>query len=69
MKIKILQKHVFTTDLDSQKFDVEQIFRDTTAQPHASTHIKAQTDGRILQTIFGIQSCEPKREIFPKILA
>ena len=62
-KIDIFENLVSPPDLDLPKFYVQNFFWDTTAQPEASTHIKAQPDGRISQTIFGIQSCEPKREI------
>ena len=53
------------TDLDGRKFDTKQIFPDTAPQPKPQAHIKEQTDERISQTIFGIQSCEAKRRIFP----
>ena len=53
------------TDLNAHKFDVKQIFPDTARQPQAPAHIKEQTDGRISQTIFRIQSNQAKREIFP----
>ena len=52
------------TDLDPRKFDVKQIFPDTARQPQPP-HIKEQTDGRISQTIVGIQSNQAKREFFP----
>ena len=53
------------TDLDGRKFDVKQIFPDTARQPQAPTHIKEQTDERISQTIFRIQSNQAKRYLFP----
>ena len=53
------------TDLEDAKYHVQEFFWDTAAQPQASAHIKAQTDGRISQTIFGIQSKEAKRDDFP----
>ena len=64
-KIEILQKSVFTTDLALQKSGVKQIFPDLALAPTDSTHIKAQTDGWISHTIFGIQSSDPKRRHFP----
>ena len=53
------------TDLGPHKFDVKQIFPDTVRQPRPPAHIKEQTDGRISQTIFRIQSNQAKREMFP----
>ena len=53
------------TDLDGRKFDVKQIFPDTARQPKPPPHTKEQTDGRISQTIFRIQSNQAKREFFP----
>ena len=55
------------TDLDPRKFDVKQIFPDTARQPQPPAHIKEQTDERIPQTIFRIQSNQAKREIVPGI--
>ena len=52
-------------DLGRRKFDVKQIFPDTARQPKVPAHIKEQTDGRISQTIFRIQSNQAKREMFP----
>ena len=53
------------TGLGLRKFDVKQIFPDTTRQPKPPPHIKEQTDGRISQTIVRIQSNQAKREFFP----
>ena len=53
------------TDLDPRKFDPKQICPDTAPQPKHQAHIKKETDERISQTIFGIQSCEAKHLIFP----
>ena len=53
------------TDLGLQKSGVKQIFPDTARQPQAPAHIKEQTDGRISQTIFRIQSNQAKRKMFP----
>ena len=53
------------TDLDPKKSGMNQIFPDTVRQPKPPTHIKKQTDGRISQTIVGIQSNQAKRKIFP----
>ena len=50
------------TDLVGRKFDMKQIFPDTARQPKAPPHIKEQTDGRISQTIFRIQSNQAKRD-------
>ena len=55
------------TDLDLKKSDMKQIFPDTTPQPKCQAHIKAQTDGRISQTIVRIQNYDRKRQIFPGI--
>ena len=54
------------TDLDRRKFDVKQIFPDTARQPKPPANIKEQTDGRISQTIFRIQSNQAKRYFFPE---
>ena len=59
-----LQNLTFTIDLGVPKFHVKQIFPHTGAQPEPPLYIKARTDGRISQTIFGIQSREVKRNIF-----
>ena len=53
------------TDLARQKFDGKQIFPDTAPQPKPPAHIKEQTDERISQTIFRIQSNQAKRDMFP----
>ena len=53
------------TDLGRRKFDVKQIVTDSARQPQPPAHIKEQTDERISQTIFRIQSNQAKREIIP----
>ena len=53
------------TDLGLQKCGVKQIFPDTARQPRPPTNNKEQTDGRISQTIFRIQSNQAKRKMFP----
>ena len=60
-EIDILQKIMSITDLEAAKSHVEQIFPDTAAKPRIPAHIKAETDGRISQTIVRIQNNEPKR--------
>ena len=54
-------------DLESRKFGIKQIFLDQARYLQAQTHHEEQTDERISQTIFGIQSCDAKRRIFPGI--
>ena len=68
-KLDIFENLVSPPDLGVAKLHVQEFFWDTAAQPQASTHIKAQTDGRISQTIFGIPSNQAKRDFFPGFLA
>ena len=56
----------FMTDLDPAKSHVKQIFPDTAPRPKCQANMSLQTDGRISQTIFRIQSYEAKRDFFTR---
>ena len=58
---RVMQILRSTTDLDLKKSDMKQIFPDTAPENKCGAHIKEQTDERISQTTFVIQSCEAKR--------
>ena len=64
-EIEIFEELVASPDLALPRIHVLELFWGTAAQPEASTHTKAQTDGRRSQTIVRIQSREAKRENFP----
>ena len=67
LRLRAMQLLRSRTDLDLRKFDIKQICPDTARQPQPPAQIKEQTDERISQTIFTIQSNQTKRELVPGI--